>query len=657
MGWRKGRSICQPNLRTTPDSAIIRPAYPEEGSPDLNRLRATCLLLFATAALAPLWAQEPVIDSIDPPDWFVQLPDPMLLIHGSGLAQAHFSLHGQGVTLTRTQLAPNGHWAFLWLKTAGAAPQNLRITASNQQGSASHSWQLSPRTEPAGAHRGFTPADLIYLIMTDRFADGNPANNQPAAAVPNSFDPSKPHAWHGGDLAGIEQHIDYLQSLGVTALWTTPVADNSPMPDSYHGYAATNLYAVDPHFGTLDDYRHLSTALHARGIKLVIDLVPNHIGVLHPWVADPPAPNWLHGTVAHHTLSGGDFSVVTDPHAAPAVTRPFTDGWFVDAMPDLNQDNPLVAQYLIQNALWWIETAKIDAIRLDTFPYVGRAFWHDFHAALHKAYPHLTSVGEVFNGNPVVTSYFAGGRERAGIDTGLDTPFDFPVYFAVRDVLAGNKPMTDLEAVLRQDTLYPHPERLVHFFGNHDTTRFFTEAGSSLPRLREALGLLATLRGTPELYSGDEIAMPGGADPDNRRDFPGGFPSSPQPSAFTAATRTPDQQSTFTYTSSLFATRKSHPALQGAPQQDLFVDSTAFVFLRTEDLSGCTPAHPHDTVLAAINKDAAPRVVTLQLPGTALAACTQFKPLSPANTGAASLSNTSVQLTLPADAFVLFDVR
>jgi len=626
----------------------------------MNSLSRVCLILFVICALAPLSAQKPVIDSIDPPDWYIQLPAPMLLLHGSSLAQANFAIQAQGVTLTRTQHSPNGHWAFLWLQTANAAPQTILITATSPQGSATRAFQLHPRTEPPEDHRGFSPADLIYLVMTDRFADGDPSNNQPAFAASNSFDPSKPRAWHGGDFKGIEQHIPYLQSLGVTALWTTPVADNSPMSDSYHGYAATNLYAVDPHFGTLNDYRQLSATLHAAGIKLIIDLVTNHIGVLHPWIADPPTPNWLHGTVGSHTLSNGDFSILTDPHAASANTRRFTDGWFVDSMPDLNQENPLVSQYLIQNALWWVETAQIDAIRLDTFPYVGRSFWHDFHAALQQAYPRLTTVGEVFSSNPAVTSFFAGSRSHDGIDTGLYTPFDFPVYFAVRDVLAHNKPMTDLDAVLRQDSLYPHPERLVHFFGNHDTTRFFTEADSSLPRLKEAIGLLATLRGTPELYSGDEIAMPGGADPDNRRDFPGGFPSAvpnPQPSAFNAETRTPEQKSAFAWTSSLFATLKVHHALQGPLQQDLFADSTAFVFLRSEDLNGCTPDHPHDTVLAAINKDATARTLALQIPDTALAACTRFQPLAPASSGTAILANTSLQLTLPADSFVLFDVR
>lgn len=623
----------------------------------MKTLRSLFLLLLAASWPALLSAEKPVIASIDPPEWFVQLPEPMLLLHGSGLGEARFSVLATGVALSRSQVSPNGHWAFLWLKTAGAAAQEIRIEARTAEGSATRTWQLKPRTEPAEAHSGFSPADLIYLVMTDRFADGDPANNRPPQN-PTGFDRSRARGWHGGDFAGVEQHLDYLQSLGVTALWTTPVYDNGPMPDSYHGYAATNLYDVDGHFGSLDEYRHLSAALHARGIKLIIDLVPNHIGVRHPWIADPPTPDWFHGTLASHVHAEGDFYNLIDPHAAPASWRQLTEGWFVDAMPDMNQENPLVAQYLIQNALWWVETARIDAIRIDTFPYIARPFWRDFHAALHQAFPRLTTVGEVFNGDPAVTSYFAGGREHGGIDTGLDTPFDFPVYFAVRDVLAHDKPMTALAAVLRQDALYPHPERLVHFFGNHDTTRFLTESKGSLPRLKEALGLLATLRGTPELYSGDEIAMIGGEDPDNRHEFPGGFPAdgaNAPPSAFAAATRTPEQQSTFTWTAALFAARKSHPVLQGAPQQDLFADETAFVYLRTASVDGCKPGP--EAVLAAVNKKDTPRTITLPVAGTALAGCSRFEALAPAAAGAATLAAGSLQLTAPADSFVLFTVR
>jgi glycosidase len=625
----------------------------------LNPLRTALLILAAAAFTSLLPAQKPVIQSIDPPDWFAQLPNPMLLVHGSGLGKARFSLHAKGVHLERATASANGDWAFLWLSTQGAHPQTIQITANSASGTDTHPFLLRPRNESAEAHRGFSPSDVIYLVMTDRFADGDPSNNRPASN-PSGFDRSKSRGWHGGDFAGLEQHLDYLQSLGVTSLWTTPVYDNGPMPDSYHGYAATNLYDVDHHFGTLDDYRRLSAALHAHGMKLIIDLVPNHIGVQHPWISDPPAPDWFHGTLASHSHSEGDFNDLINPHASAASTRKLTEGWFVDAMPDMNQENPLVAQYLIQNALWWVENSQIDAIRIDTFPYVGRAFWHDYHAALHQAFPNLTTVGEVFNGDPVVTSFFAGGREHGGIDTGLDTPFDFPVYFALRNVLAHDKPMTDLASILRQDSLYPHPERLVHFFGNHDTTRFLTEAGGSLPRLKEALGLMATLRGTPELYSGDEIAMSGGADPENRHDFPGGFPADgnpAQPSAFDSATRTPDQQSTFAWTAALLAVRKRHPVLQGAPQQNLFADETAFVFIRTLSPSGCTGAHTEEAVLVLVNKKPQPRTVTLPAADTALAGCTQFQPLAPAGDGSATLANGSVQFNLPADSFTLFTVR
>jgi len=636
-----------------------------------GRVRVLLLLSLLATWTAVLQAQgpaigRPTINSVDPPDWFVQLPSPMLLVHGSGLGQAKFSIRGTAVKLERTQASPNGNWAILWLDTKAAAPQTIQITASGAQGSATHEFRLQPRMEPADAHRGFSPADVIYLIMTDRFADGNPANDDPPSD-PGTFDRSKPRGWHGGDFAGIEQHLDYLQALGVTALWTTPVYDNGAMPESYHGYAATNLYAVDPHFGTLEEYRHLSAALHARGIKLIIDLVPNHIGVLHPWVTDPlgpPTPDWFHGTLAsHHTVGGPSFNYdreiysLIDPHAAPATRTPLTDSWFTDGMPDMNQENPLVSQYLIQNALWWVETAQLDAIRLDTFQWVGRPFWRAYHAALHSAYPNLTTVGEVLYRDPVVTSFFAGGRAHEGIDTGLDTPFDYPVYFAVRDVLAHDKPMTELSEILRQDSLYPHPERLVHFFGNHDQTRFFTEAHESLPRLKEALGLMATLRGAAELYSGDEIAMPGGEDPDNRHDFPGGFPGEAAPSAFTAATRTPIQQATFAWTAGLLATRKTHPALQGAPQQDLLADETAFVFLRTSNLNGCAAGQTGEAVLIAVNKMPEPRTLKLPIDGTALAGCKQFEPLAPASAGTAILGNGALELTVPADSFVLFAVH
>ena len=573
----------------------------------------------------------------------------MLLVHGENLERARFQVKGTKVTLQRTQISSNGHWAFLWLQESSAPAQTLWVAAANSHGRARRAFVLARPSDGANAHRGFSSADALYLIMTDRFARG-------AAGDPPGDDRAAPRAWHGGDFAGIEQHLDYLKELGVTAVWTTPVASNEGMHGSYHGYAATDLYAVDPHFGTLEDYQHLSAALHARGMKLVIDLVPNHIGVQHPWVQDPPAPDWLHGTLQQHRSAQHDFYQLIDPHAPPAAWRDITTGWFTDAMPDLNQENPLVERYLIQNALWWVETANLDGIRLDTFPYVNRAFWHDFHAMLHRVFPHLTTVGEIFNRDPEVTSFFAGGVVHNGIDTGLYTPFDFPVYFALHDVIAGDKPMTELASVLRQDALYPHPERLVPFIGNHDTVRFITEAGGSVPKLMLGLGLVTTLRGMPQIYSGDEIGMAGGRDPDDRRDFPGGFDGDAH-NAFTRGGRTPTEEEVFHWTSGMLALRASHPALQTGVEQNLFANDNVFVFVRAQDGAGCAADRSREEALIVVNKAPRKESVDLPLDGTALEGCAQFHAADPTAGSEPVLSGTQLHVEEQAESLTVYIVR
>ena len=594
--------------------------------------------------------QAPKIDKIDPPNWFAVLPDPMLLVHGESLNGARFTLNGEGVSLERTQASENGHWAFLWLKTANAEPQTLWIIATNDGGQARQAFQLAERSHDPDAHRGFSSADVLYLIMTDRFADGSPARQRAG------LNRAAARGWHGGDFAGIEQHLDYLRELGVTALWITPVASNGAMPESYHGYAATDLYAVDAHFGSIEDYRRLSDALHARGMKLVIDLVPSHIGVQHPWVLDPPAPDWFHGTLENHRTAQHDFYELVDPHAPPQAWSAITTGWFTDAMPDLNQENPLVSRYLIQDALWWIETVNLDDIRLDTFPYVGRAFWQAYHEALHSIYPHLATAGEIFHRDPEVTSFFAGGVAHGGIDTGLDTPLDFPLYFALRDVLAHSRPMTNLAKVLRQDALYPHPERLITFIGNHDTTRFFTEVAGSVPKLKLAMGLILTLRGMPQIYSGDEIGMAGREDPDNRRDFPGGFAADTH-SALNRPSRTATEEEVFSWTSGLLKLRAEYPALQTGIEQNLFANEDFFAFSRSTDGSGCSTDHSKQTFLIAVNKARQSRVLDLPVDETALSKCTQFRPLAPTAGAVPELNGGKLQIEEAAESMTIYELR
>ncbi len=593
---------------------------------------------------------KPCIDKIDPPGWWATLPDPMLLVHGTNLHGATLTATGEGVTVKRTQSSANGHWAFVWLDTAKAGAQTLTIGAENAHGAARAPFALAARKNEPGAHGGFSAADVLYLIMPDRFADGDAGND------PRPGERGLERGWHGGDLKGVEQHIDYLKELGVTAVWLTPVVSNAGMNESYHGYAATDLYTVDPHLGTVEDYQRLSRELHARGIKLVFDEVPNHIGVYHPWVADPPAPEWLHGTRAQHPHFKSDFYALVDPHAPRAAWQDVTRGWFTDQMPDLNQENPLVAEYLIDNAIWWVETAELDGVRIDTFPYVGRGFWHDFHAALHGVYPRLTTVGEVLNPDAEVTSYFAGGRAHEGIDTGLDTPFDFPTYFALKDAIAQDKPMTELAKVMRQDALYPHPERLTPLIGNHDTERFLTAAGGSAAKLKMGLGLLLTLRGMPQLYSGDEIAMAGGNDPDNRHDFPGGFAGDAR-NAFTAAGRTAEQQDVFAWTAGLTALRTTHAALRAGLQQDLEATETTFAFVRAEKDAGCDADTAQDRLLVIANKAAQSATVKLGTEATALAGCTEFRALKPTAGGAAAVHGGTLEVEIPAQSVAVYAVR
>jgi neopullulanase len=627
------------------------------------------LAVLALSTCTPVHAQEealgtkhaPIITKVDPPNWWVKLPSPMLLIHGEYLEESTIHIVAHGVTVVKQQASQNGHWLFVWLDTTRASPETIRIVARNAAGSASYDFPLTARRISERQFQGFSSADAMYLIMIDRFANGDRTNDHPPGTRDN--DPAAPRGWHGGDLRGIEQHLDYLEQLGITTVWTTPVYDNTPSPQAYHGYSATDMYAVDPHFGTILDYQHLATAIHQRGMKIVLDTVPNHVGPNHPWVHDEPTSAWFHGTLAHHSAAKGDFSSIPDPHAAPLASRDVVQGWFANVLPDLNQENPLVAKYLIQNAIWWIETAELDGLRLDTFPYVGRSFWRDFHAQLHTIYPRLTTVGEIFNSDPTITSYFAGGVMQQGIDTGLDTPFDFPMYFTLRNALIHNASMTQLGGVLRQDRLYPHPQNLVTFFGNHDTTRFLSEKDATRDELKLAFALLATMRGMPQVYSGDEIAMQGGADPDNRRNFPGGFPESKDGNgdAFLSAGRTPDEQDTFAWASMLLGLRKQHPALQTGEQQNIFADDSAFAFIRAHDThKGCSrdDQGKMERLLIVVNNSDQSRQLSINTQETAAEGCTQFiSATSRDSNGQPSMDGTILHVLVEPHGFGLYQLR
>jgi neopullulanase len=586
-----------------------------------------CVLSFSGAR-----AQTPAVRKVEPPNWWIGLPDPVLLITGHNLTDAHLATETAGIRIRHTLGSRNGDYLLAWLEIAStAAPGKIHFKLVNPQGSESVDLPLERRNPAAQrAHgnegfNGFGSDDVIYLIMPDRFDDGDRNNNFPESGT---YDRNAPRAYHGGDLRGIGQRLPYLQELGVTTLWITPIDQNDDRTGrDYHGYGAVDLYAVEKHLGTLDDYRSLVKDAHSRGMKVILDIVPNHVGPSHPWVDDPPTDHWLHGTREKHLATPSTFDCLTDAHAPAQQWRGVIEGWFAGILPDMGTDDPVAAQYLRQNAIWWVETGGLDGFRLDTFPYVDRNFWHDFHAQLHEAYPRFRTVGEVFNRDPTVTAYFVGGKATEGVDTDVDTVFDFPLSTAIRRVVLQDAPTGELEEVLRHDWMFPHPENLVTFLGNHDTKRFMGEAGATPQKLKLAFSLLVTMRGIPQIYSGDEIGMPGGEDPDNRRDFPGGFPGDPQ-NAFTAQGRTHEQQDIFLHVRSLLRLRREYAALQWGRQIHVPSDEQTYAYVRElPRVSGALAGQSREQLLMVMNNADQPRTIELNLHDTPIASARSFSPV------------------------------
>jgi glycosidase len=597
--------------------------------------------------------EAPAVLKVEPPNWWVGLtPDLMLLLSGKNLQATHASCNLREVTVSRTQSAGDGGYLFVWLKFAPELRSGTaicRITTAH--GETTFELPLAARSQILGRNQGLTLDDVIYLIMPDRFANGDPTNDDPGE-FPGSHDRNKLRAWHGGDLRGIEQHLDYLKNLGVTTLWLTPIVKNGATED-YHGYGAVDLYSVDPHLGTLADYQQLVQAAHKQHLKILFDL-PNQVGPEHPWVAHPPMPDWFHGDVEHHltatspvntsfygkgdpkeTTSGALESLV-DPHTPPQLRRNLTGRWSAGILPDTNTENPHVVQYLTQNSIWWAEISGLDGYRIGAFPCVSRTFWEQWHAGLRKLYPRLSTIGEVFHSDPTVTSFFQGGRTGwDGVDTQLTALFDFPLYFTLREVLNG-APVGKLANLLRQDSLYPHPDFLVPFFGNHDTPRLADTTQGGSERLKLAFGLIFTFRGIPEIYYGDELGMTGGRDPDNRNDFPGGWTEDTR-NAFAKAGRTPAQQEIFGYTQSLLRLRVQHPALRRGKLWSLASDDSTYIFLRETE---------EERILVAFHAGDSARDLTLPLQDTP--ARTTANALLLFGPGQADLAGKTATLHLPA---------
>jgi glycosidase len=613
-------------------------------------VRTTCLLIFLTLSLGVAFADSsPQVVKVEPPNWWIGLPpEPMLLLYGDHLAGAQVTTAYSGVHIDRVQDQSDGHHVFVWLTLEnGVRPGNVPLKVLTSAGTAAVDFPLNARGDNKGPFQGISPDDVIYLIMPDRFADGDPANDEPSHDR-KTFDRGQLKAWHGGDLQGIREHLPYLKELGITALWLTPVWKNDWRADdtSYHGYHVVDFYAVDEHFGNMSDLQNLIEDAHRYGIKFILDYVVNHTGPNHPWATMPPLANWLHGSPRQHLSPAYDFAPLVDPHATPNMSRPILEGWFAGKLPDLNPDDPLLAQYFLQNAEWWLQSTGADALRLDTFPYSSRRFWSGWHTGLLRAFPQTVTVGEVWNMDPFITSFFAGGRRQFdGVDSQVTSVFDFPSFGAIRDMLLRGGSARKLAEVLEHDSLFPRLDMLVTFIGNHDTRRFMGEQNASTQKLKAAFALLLTTRGIPQIYSGDEIAMSGGDDPDNRRDFPGGFPGDKR-NAFTSSGRTGDEQDVFAYVQSLLELRRAHPALRGGRQWHIAVDDNYYAFLREDG---------RDRVLVIFNHTSDPNHIRLDLADTPLSSLHTLSPL--VGGVSARLAEHSIEADMMPESVAIFEVK
>lgn len=548
-------------------------------------------LFFAAVTTTSGQKKSPApFEHVEPPFWWTSLKSRsvQLLFYNSKVNIAEYSvaLTYPGVTVSEVRKAENPHYLFLYLTLAAdVRPGQLPFVFTAGKKRINYAYEL--REKPAQSPLPtINSSDVVYLLMPDRFANGDVKND----TIPGMFQGAhrnQPNARHGGDLKGIQDHLDYFQDLGITTLWLNPVLENNEPHYSYHGYAITDLYKVDARFGTNDQYKQLIDEGHRRGLKMIQDMVMNHIGNESWLFKDLPAKDWVH-QFPEFTRSNFRGSAMSDPYAAPADVYKMNAGWFDTHMPDLNQVNPMLATYLIQNSIWWIGYAGLDGIRMDTYPYPDKEFMSQWARTVLDEFPNFYIVGEVWINAVATTAYWQKGMiNQDGYQSFLPAVTDFPMHAALPSAMnekeGYDNGLARLYFLLSQDFLYPDPNNLLTFLDNHDLTRFFNTVGKDPAKFRLALTFLLTTRGTPQLYYATELMMDGDASshPDIRRDFPGGWKEDAV-NAFTSQGRTAEQNEIFNYTRKLLNWRKSDPTFQGGRLTHFVPENNVYVYFRTK---------------------------------------------------------------------------
>ncbi|MEJ5963916.1 glycoside hydrolase family 13 protein [Pedobacter immunditicola] len=559
----------------------------------MRKLFAVLTLLLFTSIV-----QAQQLQRVEPMFWWVGMQNTklQLLVYGNDISSLEAQLNYPGVTLEKVHKVENSNYLFLDLEiTADAKAGKFPITfAQKGKKKLQYQYELKNRDQSASRIQGITNKDLIYLLMPDRFANGDPKNDVVKGMAETKLNRDSMYYRHGGDIQGVINHLDYIKDLGVTAIWMTPEIENDMPLASYHGYAATDNYKIDPRYGTNELFKTYVDQVHAKGMKVVKDVVHNHIGTGHYLFKDMPMKDWVNQWPAYTQTSYRDQPVM-DIHAAAADKKRMLDGWFVPSMPDLNQRNPFVQNYITQNHIWWVEYAGIDGLRLDTYPYSDPVYMADWAKKMQAEFPTLGIFGETLVNSVASQAFFTGGNTvNGGFETNLPGITDAVLKDAIYEALNGKSGWTDgiyrLYATLAQDFLYKDASKNVIFMDNHDMSRFYSMVNEDINKYKAGLSLLLTTRGIPQVYYGTEILMKNYSNPDGlvRSDFPGGWKAD-KSNKFTPAGRTAAENEAFNYFRTLANFRKNSEALQTGKMTQYVPQDGLYVYFRYSESNPSTP--------------------------------------------------------------------
>jgi glycosidase len=562
------------------------------------------LTLFTFSATAQL-------ERVEPPNWWIGLKDNslQLLVKGKGISSFTPNIDYPGVSIAKVHRADSENYLFIDLLIARSAQPGtfeLEFTAQGEK-KLSYDYELKARTKNSDEFKGFDSSDVIYLITPDRFANGDPQNDIIRGMKEERIDRKDNYARHGGDIKGIADHLDYIDGMGFTAIWSCPLLTNDMKSSSYHGYAITDLYQIDPRFGKLEDYQNLSERAAKRGIKVIMDQVANHCGSEHWWMKDLPFKDWVNYQTPFRkgektTYSNHRRTSNQDLYASEIDQKEMADGWFTDSMPDLNQRNPFMAKYLVQNSIWWIETAQLEGIRQDTYPYPDKQFMSDWAGAIMREYPNFSIVGEEWSYNPLLVAYWqTGANNKDGYESNLRSSMDFPmqrlIVQAVTEDESWDKGLVKVYEGLANDFHYASPKDIMIFPDNHDMDRIHTQTGEDPVLTQMALSCVLLLPRIPQVYYGTEILMQNSDKPGDhgliRTDFPGGWDGD-EVNAFTGEGLDPEQAEMQEFTRSLLRYRKDSKAIHRGRTVHFAPEDGVYVLFRTLD---------DETVVLILNKN------------------------------------------------------